>query len=395
MKLKTLSIVVAILAVLSAITFYVQRPAPPPSADARVGQQLADAATLEKAVKVRLGDQGKSLLLVKEADGAWHVPEYYDFPADFTKLAHLVGELTDARLQRLVTSNPERISRLEFNDSRIAFLDGADKELWSVTLGRNADSGGRFVRFGTEQKAYLASYNGFLEVDPKSWADAQLLNLKTDDIAKVEISFPDAKAPAVSATRAKKEEPFAADQAPESKKLKADAVTSVLNSLATLRFSDTSDPTDPNAVAARAHARTVKVTLFDGKTVTLALGRKPEEKIIKPAAAAPADTGKSGPTAVLNALQGEKDKAEAPAAGDAAKSDDGPAKTLEAATETVPAGPVFAFITDSDAKAPINALMAKRAFQVPEYTLTSLPQSPDDLFEAAAPAAPAATPTAK
>jgi hypothetical protein len=384
MKLKTLSIVVAILAVLSAITFYVQRPAPPPSADARVGQQLADAATLEKAVKVRLGDQGKSLLLVKEADGAWHVPEYYDFPADFTKLAHLVGELTDARLQRLVTSNPERISRLEFNDSRIAFLDGADKELWSVTLGRNADSGGRFVRFGTEQKAYLASYNGFLEVDPKSWADAQLLNLKTDDIAKVEISFPDAKAPAVSATRAKKEEPFAADQAPESKKLKADAVTSVLNSLATLRFSDTSDLTDPNAVAAKAHARTIKITLFDGKTVTLALGRKPEEKILKPASAAPADASKAGPTAALSALQGEK-KETAPGSPDAAKPDEGPAKALESATETLPAGPVYAFITHSDAKAPINALMAKRAFQVPEYTLSSLPQSPDDLFETAAP----------
>ena len=93
MKLKTLSLVVAVLAVLSAITWYVQRPAPPPSADARVGQPLANAATLEKAVKVRLGDQGKSLLLVKAADGVWHVPDYYDFPADFSKLTKLVSDL--------------------------------------------------------------------------------------------------------------------------------------------------------------------------------------------------------------------------------------------------------------------------------------------------------------
>ena len=391
MKLKTLSLVVAVLAVLSAITWYVQRPAPPPSADARVGQPLANAATLEKAVKVRLGDQGKSLLLVKAADGVWHVPDYYDFPADFSKLAKLVGDLTDARLQRLVTSNPERIGRLEFNDSKITFLDGADKELWSVTLGRNADSGGRFVRFGTEQKAYLATYNGFLDVDPKSWADAQLLNLTTDDVARVEISFPEAATPVVSVARAKKEDPFAADKTPEGQKLKADAITSVLNSLATLRFSDTSDPADPNAVAAKTHARTVKITRFDGKTVTLALGRKPEEKIIKPASAAPADASKAGPNGMLSALQGDK-KDTAPAADDAAKPGNGPAKTLESATETVPAGPVYAFVSDSDAKAPINALMAKRAFQVPDYSLTSLPQSPDDLFEAAS--APAATPPA-
>lgn len=391
MKLKSLSIVVAILAVLSAITWYVQRPAPPPSADARVGQPLANAATLDKAVKIRLGDQGKLLLLVKAGDGGWHVPDYYDFPADFSKLTKLVSDLTDARLQRLVTSNPERISRLEFNDSKITFLDGSDQELWSVTLGRNADNGGRFVRFGSEQKAYLATYNGFLEVDPKFWADSQLLNLKTDDIARVEISFPETATPDVSVARAKKEEAFTADKAPEGRKLKADAVTSVLNSLATLRFSDTSDPTDPNAVAARSHARTVKITRFDGRTVTLALGRKPEEKIIKPAAAAPADASKAGPNGMLSALQGEK-KDPAPAADAATKPGDGPAKTLESATETVPAGPVYAFISDSDTKAPINALMAKRAFQVPDYSLTSLPQSPDDLFE---PAAPATAPAGK
>jgi hypothetical protein len=43
---------------------------------------------------------------------------------------------------------------------------------------------------------------------------------------------------------------------------------------------------------------------------------------------------------------------------------------------------VFAMISNSDPKAPINDLMARRAFEVDEFTFTGLPQKADDLFEA-------------
>ncbi|HWA10704.1 MAG TPA: DUF4340 domain-containing protein [Opitutaceae bacterium] len=390
MKLKNLALAVAVLAVLSVITFFVQRPAPPPSADPRVGQPLAAAATLGQAAKVRIADLGKTVLLVKSADGTWRVPGYYDLPADFSKLSHLVGDLTEARLQRLVTTNPERIGRLEFKDTQIAFLDSADKELWSVTLGRNAENGGRFVRFGSEQKAYLANLNTDVDVEAKNWADSQLLNLKPDDIAKMEVSFPDDGGQTVTVSRAKKEDPFVSDKTPEGQRLKGEAVANLLSSVTTLRFSDSSDPADPNAVAARTHNRVVKLTTFAGQTFTIGIGRKPEEKVIK--APAPAgDASKSGPAAVLSALQGDKKDAAAP---DAAKPGEGPAKTLEPATETVPAGPVYFSIASSDAGAPINALMQKRAFQTGEYAFTSLPQKVDDLFEPAPAPAPAPATTA-
>ena len=57
-------------------------------------------------------------------------------------------------------------------------------------------------------------------------------------------------------------------------------------------------------------------------------------------------------------------------------------------------------VAHSDAAAPINAIMAKRAYQISDYTFTGLPQKSDELFEPAppppppapTPAAPAATP---
>jgi hypothetical protein len=59
------------------------------------------------------------------------------------------------------------------------------------------------------------------------------------------------------------------------------------------------------------------------------------------------------------------------------------AQGMEAKPETVPAGPVFVVVSSSNASAPVNALMRLRAFQVDEYTFTSLPQKPGELFEPA------------
>jgi len=55
-------------------------------------------------------------------------------------------------------------------------------------------------------------------------------------------------------------------------------------------------PDDANANAAKANLRTFKLTTFDNKTLTIAMGRKPEEKKLKPPAAT--TDGKTGPAAL-------------------------------------------------------------------------------------------------
>jgi hypothetical protein len=387
MRLKTLLIVIAVLAALSAAAFIARRPAPPPVADARVGQPLVAAAVIEKAAKLRLADAGKTVELARQADGTWRVASYHDFPADFAKLSGFVGNLTDAKLQRLVTSSAERIGRLEFKDTKIELLDAADKVAFTVTLGKNAETGGgRFVRFGDEQKAFLTNLSAWLDTDAKNWANAEILNVKADDIAKIEIPF--AEGGPITVSRAKKEDPWTADKTPDGQRVKADKISTVLSSVGNLRFSDTTALDDANFAAAKANQRAFKLTTFDNKTVTVALGRKPEEKKLKPVV--PAADGKSGPAALGSVADlAKKDEAKA---GEEKKDD----KPLAPEFETIPAGPVFALIAHGDAAAPINGLMAKRAFQISDYTFTSLPQKADELFEPAPPPpAPAPAPAEK
>lgn len=384
MKLKSIVRTIAILAALSAVAFFATRPTPAPVADTRVGQPLADRAIVEKATKLRLNDQGKTVTLVRQADATWKVASYHDFPADFSKLATFIGSLTDAKLERLVTSSPARIALLEFKDTKIELLDATDKELWTVTLGKNPDTGsGRYVRYGAEAKAFLASLSAYLDTDSKNWANTELLALKVDDVAKIEIPFAAANASeptSLTLSRATKDAPWTAEKTPDGQKLKADKIAAVLSSLSSIRFSETNDLTDANAVAAKANERLFKIETFDKKVLKIALGRKPEEKKLKPIT--PPAEGQSA----LSSLGTAADMLKKDADGKPAE----PAKPIAPEFETIPAGPVFVSISHSDgATAPVNALMQKRAFQISDYTFTSLPQKSDELFEPAPVAAPA------
>jgi hypothetical protein len=379
MRLKTILVTVAVLAVLSIGAFIVRRPAPPAITDARLNQPLVAADAIEKATKLRLSDAGKTVELTRQADGTWRVPSYYDMQADFNKLSGLVGNLTQAKIQRLVTSNPERIARLEFKDTKIELLNASDQVVFTATLGRNAETGGgRFVRFGDESKAYLTNLSAWLDPEAKNWANAELLNVKADEIAKVEIPF--SEGGSVTVSRAKKEDPWTAENPPAGQTLKADRVASLLSSVASLRFSETSALDDPNLAAAKANLRPIKLTTFDHKTITVALGRKPEEKKLKPLTATP---DKSGPGALGNLA----DLAKQPARKEGEPAAEG-ANPLAPEFETIPAGPVYAVVSHSEASAPVNALMQKRGFQIAEYTFTGLPQKADELFEPAPPAQP-------
>lgn len=382
MRLKTLSVVVAVLAVLAAVAYYFQRPAPAPVADARVGQPLVDRAIVEKATAVHLTDQGKTVDLARQPDGSWRVASYYDLPADFAKLTALVGGLADAKLQRLVTSNPERIAKLDFKDATVA-LAANGQPLWSVTLGKTSDTGGRYVRFGDEKKAFLTDFSGWIESDGKNWANAELLNLKPEAIAKVEVECPDGTS--VTATRGKKEDAWAAEKVPAGEKFKAEKIAPLLSSVTVLRFTETSDPADAAVADARAHLRTVKLTTFDQKTVTIAVGRKPEIRKPKPVMAKPepaADQKSPAPTEAKAADGAKKDETAKEAEKPAAEATKAPEE------EVIPAGPVFAFVSSSDASAPVNAMMKKRAFQVSDYAFTAIPEKAAEFFEPLTPPAP-------
>ena len=361
MKLKTLVITVALLAGLSLVAYLRNRPVSEAPTDARVGKAVLEADTASKAAGLVISDQGKKVELARGADGTWRVTSYFGLPASFDKIARFVQDLNEAKVDRFVTSSPETIARLEFKDSVVSIRDQEGKEIWSVTLGKTPESGnGRFIRFGTEPKAFFSSLHAWLDTDSKGWAIAGLVPAKPEDIAKVEIPFDGGKTVVLS--RVKKDTPWTADATPAGQKVAADKASSAVSTLTALTFSETTDPKDDTAAAASKYMRTFRLTTFDGKTLTVALGRTPEVKTLK-----------------VPAADAKEPIAPPPVTADG-KAD---IKPITPEFETTPAGPVFAVVTSSDAHAPINDLMKLRAFKVDDFSFTGLPQKADELFEAA------------
>jgi hypothetical protein len=202
----------------------------------------------------------------------------------------------------------------------------------------------------------------WLDTDPKGWADTQLVPVKPEEVGRIEVPF-DGSAPVVL-IRAKKDAPWSAEGGPAAGKLDESKVSSLLTSITSLRFTDTVEPKDVLAAEAAGHARAFRLTTFDGKSYTVTLGRKPEEKKLK----TPVSDAKEG-LASLGKLTDVKEET----------------KPMTPEFETIPAGPVFASVASADPHAPINEFMTLRAFEVDDYVFTGLPQKPDNLFEAAKP----------
>jgi uncharacterized protein DUF4340 len=361
MKLRTLILAVAVLAALSVAAYLASRTKPAVSTDPRVGTALLDSDTAAKAAGLAVADQGKEVDLSRGADGTWTVGSYFNLPADFSKVSQLARDLNEAKVERVVTDNPERLAHLGFADSSITLKDASGKAIWRLVVGKEPDSGtGRFIRFGDEPRAYFSGLHVWLDTDPKGWANAQLLSVKPDDIASVEIAF-DAGPPVV-ASRAKRDAPWTSASTPAGRQVSADKVSAVLSSLTALKFTDTTGVGDAAPAAAAPFMRTFRLTTFDGKTLAISLGRKPEEKKLK---ATPTDA-----KAALAAMGNLTDTK-------------APVKPAVPEFDTIPAGPVFVSISGSDAGAAVNDLMKRRAFEIDDYVFTGLPQKPDELFEAA------------
>lgn len=414
MNLKPLALVVALLALAAGIVFWRNHaPATDSSADPRTGRPLVAADTLGALRGLRLVSGGQTLVLEADKDGRqWTVPGYFGFPADFDKLVSFVESLRSAKIARFVTARADRIERLGFSGDLIELLGADSKPLLTLHLGKNNDSGGRFVRFADEPKAYLAELDAWLDAVPKNWVRSQLLDVKPADIAALELRFADGST--LAAKRNADSTAWTADALPEGKELKSADLDALVTQLTTLRFTETAEPAAPDAVAAREHAQSVVLTLKDGTAYTVALGRRPA-----PPAAANAEGGlkKAEVAEAKQSDSGKQQPATAPATPRPISATtppitigpDGQAQVVElpqpsepepATPKAAPAkpaaqpGPVFVFIAANRDAAPVNALMQKRAFQTNEWLLTSLPANRDALLQAK-PTPPPAEPKTK
>lgn len=352
MNLKNLYISAGVLAIVAIITSFLKTTDSAPLQDEREQGPIVDETKLGEAAQVRItGSDGVVTIVKNDEDSNWIVKERYDMPVSYSKLSNQVKSVVEANIQRLVTTNPERIESLGFDsDESISFLDKDGEEIVSIELGRQTDSGRQFFRYKGEDKAFLASATFRIDDDGDSWLAKRLVDAKQDDIRSVSVNFQNGGEIAFS--RDNKDSDWTTGTTLEGKVVDDGAVDRMANRFPNLTFTKTAAKDDELVSAAQENSHSVSLTFEDDKTISYKIGRRPEVKVMKEVE-----------------VDGE----------------DGEKKTEMQEEVETEAGPVYVFIDSSSSEDPINEYMSKAAFEVSAYQYTSIPESVEALFKDAPP----------
>ena len=349
MTLKKLYISTGILAVLAVITSLLNRPDSEPKRDPRVGESIVSAEILREANQIEFSSGNKSVTFVNQPDNKkWVVEERINMPADFSRLSRQIGHFLDGKLQKLVSTNPERISTFGFESGdKVRFLDSSNGVIAELELGKEADGGRQFLRFSGEDKAFLITNSISLSVDPDSWLKKKLVEIPTNEVASIDIKLSGGEA--FSADRDPEDDKsWLSESVPDGKELDGSAIDRLVARLTGLNFTSTTSSDAEEVAEAKNNSHSFVLSTKSGNAYTFALGRRPEIKVEKEVESM--DEEGNAITEIEEVVEQEK-------------------------------GPTYLFIESSNPDDPINGYMASLAFEVAEYQFTNLPSTTDDLLQ--------------
>lgn len=339
MNLRNLSIVTGILAVIAIAILAFEHATKPqpgtvlPSGDSTLltDERMAPAATI-----IVKGSDKKETRIVTDKKGHWMVENHHNLPVDFSKLSRLLGGIRDAGILRFVTRNPEKASQLEIDQSSVTLLDDKGEVIRKIRFGKTGKNQGTFVALDDQPEVYLSSFNGFVDGDPSSWANKQLIDAQPADVRKASIRWNASEASSESMTvqREKAGDPFTIEGAPEGNTLNEDTLENALHSLLSARYTSVEPASDPMPQVLVSPIE-ITVSLFDDRSYVFTVGRKPEP----PQAAEP-----------------------------------------EQPETTKPPQPAWMHIVSASSDDPINSWMQNLAFQYGAWLIDNFPQSPDKLL---------------
>ncbi len=377
MKLKPLLILVLVLGAGASLAYWLSPGTGQANArDLPAGGLFLKPDVLEQAQRIELsGSNGEQVILAKNERDRWVLPKHHGMPADFEKLGRFTRSLLDAGIDRQVTSNPERLARLELGRFHLVLLGTSNETLWEVELGGPGPSGGTFFRFAGAEAAHLTKTPIHPDTRTDNWVVKRPLDFSSQEVASVTLHFPGRDLPLVLERDASGGTFAVAGENENNRRdVKTSEVNRLLSTLLNARFTELSDPSDPDVETAREHSRKVTLQQFDGVSYTLEIGRRPAPSADETAREQPAETT---PTRVEASIIFDQDGniVELPTIENNSNNDD-----TTAGIDTEP-GPVFIVYQSDDPSFPWARISREVALRFPDRIHDALPETLDDLLE--------------
>lgn len=288
MKIKPLVITVVALAILAAIVAIFSRPPAPKTIkgaqSSLIGKELLDRNLIKTTSSIILQGESPSVpIRLVKMDETWVFPDFAFLPVEMRELHLLLENLSTATYKRPVTSDPERMKRLELNLHHITLKDDKDQTFWEMHIGRAGASTGCFVRSEKSKTAWLASELISFPSESDRWLDRTPFPFHAKDIQAIRFEFSGkrGKSESLSAQRTNADEPLVIPNPPKGKALSTGRLEAFLRTLVNAPY-DRIEPID-NQEAQEGLKRgfLVAITLFNGDTFTITIGQAPQKKAEK------------------------------------------------------------------------------------------------------------------
>ncbi|MBC9890162.1 MAG: DUF4340 domain-containing protein, partial [Opitutae bacterium] len=212
--------------------------------------------------------------LQADEEGKWVVRTLYNLPVDFGKLSAFVQNIVEANIGRRITSLQDRLDRLDLNRGRVRLTSSAGASLVDITYGKSLPGGGTAFLFDQEKTAYQATASPYLDADSTNWAAKVLYEFEADDVAGIQFSL---AGETWGIRRVDKGKDFVSTSPSDEKTPKQSEITSVINQIRNLRFTQVDKREEVEATdewkGARDNTRSLKFTLFSGENITVKMSR--------------------------------------------------------------------------------------------------------------------------
>lgn len=270
MKLRTLVIVAASLAVATSVGYYIRNASLTiPEDDPLIGTKVFDQDILKDVKRVEINKGTDHVVVELDGSGNWVVRTLYDLPADFGKLNTLIRDLVESNISRKITAREDRLERLDLNQGTLKLMEGPDQSLFEITYGKSINSGKAFV-FGNEKTAYLSSESPFIDASSSNWATKTLYEFQSDEVAGIQFSLEDGD---WGVRRDDKDKDFVSTLPVDTRTPKQSEITSLIGRFTNLRFTEVTERAIEEEKQtwkdAQKNKRSLKFTLFSGETITV------------------------------------------------------------------------------------------------------------------------------
>lgn len=239
--------------------------------DRRVGTTLMSASDLASIDRVVVDRGGQSFTLARKAGDRWFVPGTTEFPVNASKMGTFFDAMQQARFERLAAKDAATGGGFGLDAGVKVTLSSKDKTVLAFTLGATRSGGGQYAQVGGDRSVYLLDRELGADGDVGAWELKNLIRLKKGTIKTLEfLPGKGVKGAGAKFAREKDADPFKLDGKGTIKAGEVEGLDTILEDLS---FTTRVDVSNEEAKAALSAPSKLVATLFDGRVVTVLVGK--------------------------------------------------------------------------------------------------------------------------